>query len=344
MTAQLPVSSVALVRLSALGDLVLTLPLVHTLLAHGIQLTWLVERRFLPVVDHLADRLTLIPVDGPRGLSDLMAIRRALAGRHFDALLAAQAKARINLAYPLIPARRRIGFDRRRARDGQWLFCRETIERADEHLADGMLAFAKALGLAPVSDDYAVPLAPGTLAWRDQLSDGQPYLVINPTSSKSERDWPLASQCEFASRLRETGWQGRVFVTGGPSARDRDWAQQIAQAAGGVSLAGATTLPQLFALLAGARVVVTPDSAPVHIATMYGVPVVGLYAVARSALSGPWRAGEYCIDRYDEAARLVLGKTAEQIDWHTRVHDARAMTLITVDDVLNATCQALGVT
>jgi heptosyltransferase I len=170
-----------------------------------------------------------------------------------------------------------------------------------------------------------------------------PYLVINPTSSKLERDWPLERQLEFVRRLPQSGWRGRLVIAAGHSARDKDWAAQLAAAhSDTVNLAGALNLPQLFAVIAGAQAVITPDSAPVHIATAYKVPVVGLYAVARCALSGPWRAADYCVDCYSEGVKTLLKRDPDTADWHTRVHHPRAMELISVEQVLRQTNRALA--
>lgn len=340
MTSQAP-DSVCLVRLSALGDLFLLLPAVQAL-CDGLpqtRITWLIERRFLPVVQHLAGRIELYPIDGPRRLGDYLRLRRDFAGRRFDVLLAMQAKLRSNLIYPLIRADRKIGFDARRAKDGQGLWVNERIPRADEHLADGFLAFVRQLGVTVTPQNWAPPLEPPALAWRHRLLSDEPYLVFNPSASKAERDWPLASQLAYLQRLPECGWQGRVVITGSNPLHSAALAAQIPQA---ISLAGQTSLPQLFALLAGAQLLVSPDSGPVHIARAYDVPVVGLYAVARSALSGPWQRSGYCVDVYDEAVRDLLGRSPAAADWHARVHDPRAMALITVEAVLAQTACVLA--
>ena len=334
---------VVLVRLSALGDIFLTLPLVETLLARGVNLTWIIERRFLPVVQHLADKVELFPVDGPRHLAEYRRIAKDFSPRQFDVLIAAQAKLRINIAYPFIHAKRKVGFDWRRARDLQWAFCNERIAPANEHLADGMLAFARHLGIRDTVLEYAPPLDVTALQWCQSQLGSVPYLVLNPTSSKLERDWPLERQLEFVRRLPQSGWGGRLVIAAGHTVRDKEWAMQLAAAhPNTVNLAGKLSLPQLFALIAGAQAVITPDSAPVHIATAYKVPVIGLYVVARCALSGPWRAANYCVDCYSDGVKTLLRRDPNTADWHTRVHHPRAMELISVEQVLLQTHRALA--
>ncbi|MBS1196936.1 MAG: putative glycosyltransferase [Proteobacteria bacterium] len=339
MNSQAP-ASVCIVRLSALGDLFLALPAIQALCDElpETSITWLVERRFLPVVQHLAPRVELYPVDGPDSLAELRRIQRNFSGRHFSVLLAMQAKLRSNLIYPFIKANRKIGFDTRRARDGQSLFINESIARADEHLADGFLAFVRKLGVTQAAENWAPLLCPEALAWRQKQLGDNPYLVLNPSASKDERSWPLAQQREFLQRLPETGWQGRVVITGNDPQQALELASVLPDSA---CLAGKTDLPQLFALLAGARLLVSPDSGPVHIARAYNVPVVGLYAVARSTLCGPWQRSEYCVDVYEQAVEKFLHQNPAQADWHLRIHDPRAIELISVDQVLTQTALAL---
>ena len=86
-------------------------------------------------------------------------------------------------------------------------------------------------------------------------------------------------------------------------------------------------------ILTEAEGLIAPDTGPVHLAGAVGTPVVGLYAVARSALTGPWLDRHYCVDRYDDAAKQFLNLGGSEPDWHQRVHHASAMALITVDEV-----------
>jgi heptosyltransferase I len=65
-----------------------------------------------------------------------------------------------------------------------------------------------------------------------------------------------------------------------------------------------------------------------------GTPVIGLYAVAPSKLSGPYLSPELVIDRFPEAVRTILSKDPARIPWGTRVHTPRAMELIQVPEVI----------
>jgi heptosyltransferase I len=100
-----------------------------------------------------------------------------------------------------------------------------------------------------------------------------------------------------------------------------------------VNQIGADTLPQLLALLARASVLLCPDSGPAHMATMVGTPVIGLYAATRVQRTGPYLSRQWCVDRYEAAARRYRGCSAEQLPWHEKIEQPGVMDLIEVADV-----------
>jgi heptosyltransferase I len=69
-------------------------------------------------------------------------------------------------------------------------------------------------------------------------------------------------------------------------------------------------------------------------ATMVGLPVIGLYAATNPQRAGPYFSREWCVDKYDEAARKFFGKPAAQIPWTTKIERPGVMDLITVSDVI----------
>ncbi len=326
---------ICLVRLSALGDVVLATALVQTLRRSfpDAQLTWITSGMTRELLLGL-DGVEFVTVPRPMKLGDYLALRRTLRGRDFDVLLAAQASFRANLVHACVPARRKIGFDARRGRDLHGLFVSERVPYRDQHLADGFLAFAEALGVAPENHVRRLALPLGTIdttAAHALLGYGK-YFVVNPAASKPERNWRAERYAAVAEHVvRTTGW--KIVLTGGAGAAEKALTDAVAAQlkVPALNLAGRTSVRTLAAVLAGAEGLLAPDTGPVHLAAAVGTPVVGLYAVARSALTGPWPEQRYCVDRYAEAAQQFLGTA--QPGWHQRVHDARAMDLITVDGV-----------
>jgi len=68
-------------------------------------------------------------------------------------------------------------------------------------------------------------------------------------------------------------------------------------------------------------------------ATMVGLPVIGLYAATRTARAGPYYSREWCVDKYEEASQKFMGKAASQIPWTTKIERPGVMELIDVSDV-----------
>lgn len=323
-------------RLSALGDVVLATALVRTLRANfpEARLTWITSALTRELLGEI-DGVEYLIVPRPMRLPDYLALRRALRGRNFDVLLAAQASFRANLVHACVPARRKIGFDARRGRDLHGCFVNERIPYRDEHLADGFLGFAGALGIPRerCARSLELHLAADAAATASGLVGEGRYFVINPAASKPERVWPVDRYAAVARHVvRTTGWRLVLTGAGGGEKHLADaLAAQLADQV--VNLAGRTSVRELAAVVAGAEGLLAPDTGPVHIAAAVGTPVIGLYAVARSALTGPWPDRRYCVDRYAEAAAALLGRSGTQLGWHTRVHDARAMEFISVDEV-----------
>ena len=91
---------------------------------------------------------------------------------------------------------------------------------------------------------------------------------------------------------------------------------------------GRTSLKGLLALLDRARVVIAPDSGPVHMANALGTPTLGLYATTNPDRAAPYLWRDHVVNRYPDAVRRYLKKPIEAVSWGTRVRHADAMALI----------------
>lgn len=337
-TATQPISSIALVRFSALGDVALVVPTVRRLqksFPHAT-LTWITSPLGYSLLKGL-DGVRFEVFDKPRTLSDYRNFYRAFRERSFDVVLAMQASLRINLLYPALRAPIKIGFDRIRAREGQWLFCNHSIPFADTHLAESFLAFAAQLGAAPQPVAWDLPIAEADRAWAlEQVQClPRPLIAIHPCASKAERNWLPERYMEVIHAAQQQ-WQCGFVFTGGDSPLERNVCAQLSSAAcqGSVNLCGLTTPKQLAALLGVADGLIAPDTAAVHLARAMNTPVIGLYAVASPGLSGPYQQQEFIVNRYPDAVGKFLKKNPKHLPWNTRVHRPEAMNLITVEDVL----------
>ncbi len=334
--------SIAILRLSAIGDLIMMVPVIRALRRQypNANLYWITTPLGHQLLKDRVD-VNWIVVDKPKSVRQWWRLRKQLRGYRFDVLLAAQASFSANVIIPLIRAKTKIGFDAARARDGQRWWVNQTIKPQSAHLVDGFMQFAAAVGVQDLRVEWGLRLPDDALHWaRQQRGDGA-WVAVHPMASKTERVWPLRQQIEFITLLRQRNIN--VVITGGRSEHEQAFNRDLVAGCpeGVVNLTASTSFAQMMAILSEVDVVVAPDTAAVHMARAFGTPVVGLYAVARLASTGPYQAYEYCVDQYDQAVRQFLQREPSEVSWYQRVHNDSVMQLITVDAVMQQVLRLL---
>ena len=344
-----PPHRVCLIRLSAIGDACHTLPVVRTLQAAWpeTEFTWIIGKIEASLMAGIPG-VEFIIFDKSRGWRALADLSHALGGRRFDLLLHMHASMRANLASRMVKSRTRLGFDRARARDYQWLFTTEKIPaRPGQHVMDGLFGFAETLGITERVIRWDIPVSDADREFAARLMPrGQPTLVISPCSSqrfRNFRNWRAENYAAVADAAAEHHG-ARVILTGGPTPLEHEYGQLIRQRSHQeiVDLIGQTTLKQLLAVLERATVLVCPDSGPAHMATTVGTPVIGLYATSNRHRTGPYLSQHLVADKYPEAVRAEFNQPVAALRWGKRVRDPGAMDLISVAEVTANLDRVLG--
>lgn len=292
-----PPRSVVIVMLSALGDAVHVLPVATALKRHwpDTHLTWIIQP--VPhalVAGHAAVDDFIVfrrrrGVDAWRSYADL---RRALAGRHFDLAINLQVYFKAGLITALVDADVKLGFDRKRARDLNWLFTTHRIpSHPPHHVQDQYFEFLRHLGIDPEPVSWGLEFSAAERAEQAAFfADlGRPACAVVVGTSKAEKNWAP----ERYARLLETidhrhGLQ--PVLVGGPAPAERAAAAAVeaATTARTVNALG-NDVRRLAWLLDGAALVVSPDTGPLHLARALGTPVVGLYGYTNPKRYGPYR-------------------------------------------------------
>ncbi len=337
----LPPKRLCVIRLSAIGDTCHTVPVVRTIQRAWpeTEITWIIGR-----VEHTLlaglDNVEFVVFDKGKGFAGYLDVRRALRGREFDLVLHLHASMRANLASLMVRSKTRLGFDRARARDYQWLFCNERITATRrQHVMDGLFEFSSALGIERDEPYWDIPISDSDRDFALSHIDGtDPLLVISPVTgqrARNYRNWSPGYYAEVADYVSQT-YGARVLLSGGSTSLEREVGGLICEQARCeiVNLIGETTLKQVLALLERATVLLCPDSGPAHMATAVGTPVVGLYATSNRHRTGPYASQHLVVDKYPEAVAQEFGKSVEEIRWGRRVRNPDAMELITVPDVI----------
>lgn len=340
-------ASICILRLSALGDATHVLPLVRAIQRQAPQcaITWVIGKGERALLDGL-DGVEFIVYDKKSGLAGMRTLWRSLRGRRFDVLLQLQLAARANLLAWGIPARRRIGYDSARSKEGHGLVINERIAPGGHHVLDAFAQFLTPLGMRIDPIEWRVPVPAAARDWaHEQIPDGAPVLMISPCSSHRLRNWLPQRYGAVADHAAERGW--RVVLIGGRNQLEREMADAIlaAMQQPALDLVGRDTLKQLIALLERADALLAPDAGPAHIANAVGTRVLGLYACTDLERSGPYSDRRWSVNRYPEAAWTFENKAASSLRWGKRVEYPGVMELIEVEQVIerfDELCDVLG--
>ncbi|HEX3603082.1 MAG TPA: glycosyltransferase family 9 protein [Steroidobacteraceae bacterium] len=338
MSFKPPPQHVCLLRLSAIGDTCHALAALRAFQTAwpGTRFTWIIGKVEAKLMSEIVPGIEFITFDKGATLKELRRVRTQLRGRRFDLLLDMQLSLRASLVSRLVAAPIKLGFDRQRARELQWLFTNAQIEPASsEHVLDSFLGFARACGIEPGAPRWKVTLPPGALEYAGSvIAAERPALLISPCSSHKARNWAAQRYAALADHAASVH-RMQVVLVGGRSSEESRMGASIAAAARSPLLnqIGKDTLPQLLGLMSQSTVLLTPDSGPAHMASMVELPVIGLYAATNPQRAGPYYSRDWCVDKYDAAARRYLGKPAAEIPWTAKIERPGVMDLITVADV-----------
>ncbi|MEL7023852.1 MAG: glycosyltransferase family 9 protein [Pseudomonadota bacterium] len=338
-----------ILRLSAIGDCVHTLAVVRALqlALPKTRITWVIGKTEASLMQGLDD-VELLVYEKSAGKREQQAFLKTLATRQFDVLLNMHASWRANRISRFIRAPRKIGFDRARARDAQWLFTNERIAPAHQpHVIDGLFGFAARLGVPRDDLQWRLPLGPEDYALADRINpDAKPLIVISPCSSqraRNYRNWPVERFVDVVRTLLER-YDSTIAVTGSDSEEEHRYAASIAAVAPDAihNLVGQSSLKSLAALIDRAACVICPDSGPAHIASAVDTPVIGMYATSNPGRTGPVRNPEYTVNRYPDAVQRYLNRSVDNVRWGRRVRHPDAMLLIDTQSVEQQIDRILG--
>ncbi|MBW3660212.1 MAG: glycosyltransferase family 9 protein [Gemmatimonadetes bacterium] len=301
----LPDARVAIVLLSAIGDVVHAFPLAASLraaLPRG-RIEWIVQPVPSALVEpHPAVDRTWI-LDRRRGWRAFRDFRRAVKGERFDLVVDLQIYGKASLATAILDAPRKLGFDRARARELNWLSTNERIPaRPGDHVLEQYLEFADHLRV-PRRYEWAFPLSPAEREARRAFLDRRsaPVAAIVAATSREWKDWPAERWAKVAGTLHGE-WGYEVCLVGGPHPRESARAAAIERlAACPVSDERGADLRRLLWLLDAAAIVLAPDTGPYHVAVGLGVPSVGVFGATDPARHGPGRRfPELVVDGYHD--------------------------------------------
>jgi heptosyltransferase I len=323
---------IGVVMMSAVGDAVHVLPLLTALRAHApdSRISWVLQPGAASLVRGHRAVDEIVEFDRARGWRGYAAVRSALASRPFDVVLALQVYFKAGLVTSFTRAPVKLGFDRARARDLNWLFTTHRIPaREGQHVQDQYFEFLDALGVPHGEPIWDLGPWPEEREWqRDFLARyDRPIAPIVVATSKPEKDWMPERWAEVAESLwSEHGLQ--PLLVGGRSPRElAAEAEIVRRARVPVASALGSGLRKLVGILDGAALVLSPDTGPLHMTVALGTPVVALMGYTNPKRVGPYR-------RFHDLMIDAYGDSGEDYPISMENRPGR-MARITVRDVLD---------
>jgi 3-deoxy-D-manno-octulosonic-acid transferase/heptosyltransferase-1 len=350
--------NILIVKTSAIGDVIHTLPSLWSLRARfpQAQITWLVEESAADLVTgHAAINRVLVARrktwlhDLRSGrvfsaLSEFVRFVRQLRDTRYDLVIDFQGLLKSAMWVFLARGIRKAGFGRGMEHaEYSYLALNERVPAVDmnQHAIDRSLLLLKHIGVPAAALRYGIPVsaqqeseAAGLLR-ACGVQDEDRMVAINPMARWPTKLWDARSFAALADRLEGEGIC--VVFTGGP--QDGPALDEI----GGFMtrrhrrLDGKTSLNQLAALYRRAQVVVTTDSGPMHLAAAVGTPVVALFGP-----TAPWRTGPYGPTHVVLRADLSCSPCFKKQCLTTAYEERACMKRLTVEQVAHAVMEKLG--
>jgi lipopolysaccharide heptosyltransferase I len=328
------------VRLSSVGDVVHTLPALVALQRAGWEVGWLVESPGATLLDRhpLVSRLARAPRASAFHLGAAAQSWKAIRGQGFDVALDFQGLWKSALWARFSDAPRVIGYASawRREPASSFLVGEQIALPADAvHVIDKNLALLRALSIDALGL-REFPLPP-TTAERTTRIDGLlkemelgPFALLNPGGSWESKLWPPESYGALARALQERGLA--PLVTWGPG-EERLAERVVGASQGAARRCFPTSLLDFVELARRARLVVSADTGPLHLACAVRTPVVALFGPTDPARNGPFAAEDVVVRRLPLCAPCYRPRCA--------THEG-VMKAIPTDEVVRAVDRRLG--
>jgi heptosyltransferase I len=231
--------------------------------------------------------------DRSQGLRAFASVRRELAHRPLDVVLGLQVYFKAGIVTALTKAPVKLGFDRARARDLNWLFTTDRIPShpVGQHVQDQYFEFLDALGVP--HDPVTWNLGPWDAEREAQRAFfsrlDRPAAAIVVATSKPQKDWPPERWAKVVDALwSDFGLQ--AVLVGGRSPRELHAERVITDLSShrAISALGSGLRP-LVGILDGSALVLAPDTGPLHMAVALNRPVVSLLGYTNPRRTGPYR-------------------------------------------------------
>lgn len=273
---------ILIIRLSALGDVLLTTPVIRLLrqACPQAEIDFLVKARYSDLLRAHPDLTRLCLFQDSQTLRQTL---RRLRRARYDMVIDLHRTLRSRLLYYGLPAPHKVKYNKRPLRRALLVYCRWNTLQEMTPVPELYAAPLRALGIKAPLPGLEMHLAPGSqeamqryLAERFPAGRGQPLCAVAPGARWPTKRWPVE---QFAAVAQEfaSAQQAAVVVLGGPedALLARELCRRLRVPA--LDATARLTLMQTAALLQQCRMLLSNDSGLMHMATALQVPVVAIF-------------------------------------------------------------------
>lgn len=309
---------ILITRLSAIGDCILTLPILNALRDRypNAFLAWVVESSTAPLLqDHPAlDKIIVAPRAWLKRRSEILNLRRQLRNLKFDISVDPQSLTKSSLLARLSGAPRRIGFGGKNGREISRFLNNEHVEASKPHIVDRSLELIRPLGVCNPDVRFDLPLYAASAEMASvyvrsgPLRDG--FVIFNMGAGWKSKIWPPERYAAVAEFLGKSYSLSSLVLWAGDEEKRR--AEICAERSNGHAIvAPPTSLTDVASLTRHAQLFVGSDTGPLHLAAAVGTPCLGLYGVTRPRDCGPYGRQHRALQRCYQAGGSRERRTAD---------------------------------
>jgi heptosyltransferase I len=297
---------ICIVMMSAVGDAVHVLPVINALKRANpkTHITWVLQPAPATLVRGHRSVDEIIEFDRAKGPMAFVDIAAQLSKRHFDLVINLQVYFKAGIVTGATHATVKLGFDRSRARDLNWLFTNKKIPfHSVQHVQDQYFEFLTALGVSPEPVEWDLGPWPQEREWQRNFvaSIDRPIASIVVATSKPEKDWLPERWAEVADALSEK-YAMQVVLVGGRSERELAAERIVMERAKHKPRSElGSGLRNLVSILDASALVLSPDTGPLHMSVALDRPVISLMGYTNPKRTGPYRRfQDLIIDAYGD--------------------------------------------
>lgn len=276
---------ILIVRLSAIGDSILSVPVLNALRKHypDAKIAWVTERSSAQLLkEHQAlDELFVISKQTFKSVKEMLRLRKQLQAWKPDTTIDLQGLTKSSLIAWLSGAKHRLGFNRDTfdGRELSTFFNNQLYAPDSQHIVDRGMDLLGLLGIQDKTVAFHLPeleedndFARQTLLKQGLSGD---YATINVGAGWPSKIWPSERYAQVANHLGRQHALPSLVVWSGEQERLAA-VEVVSQSKTFSKLAPATSLTQLRSLIRRCRLFIGSDTGPMHLAAALGVPTIGM--------------------------------------------------------------------